>query len=137
MLRWHYYSVRNHGDFLRKGNYFISSFCLGLNASNALSAIFAHFHSLLHPNKNIHPLSWPYNSCEVQKNRNFLNCFNFPHQSFWNGHFLLASADLYLVLSISSLGLCQWIPSRDEGPEWVSPSLFSVGQKKAWNENSL
>ncbi len=45
--------------FLRKGSYFISSFCLGLNASGALSAIFARFNSLLHPNKNIHPRLGP------------------------------------------------------------------------------
>lgn len=54
-----YYSVRSCCVFLRKGSYFISSFCLCLNASGALSAIFARFNSLLHPNKNIHPLSWP------------------------------------------------------------------------------
>lgn len=50
-----YYSVRSCCVFLRKGSYFISSFCPCLNVSDALSAIFAHFNSLLHPNENIHP----------------------------------------------------------------------------------
>lgn len=54
-----YYSVRSCCVFLKKGSYFISSFCLWLNVSAALSAIFARFNSLLHPNKNIHPLSLP------------------------------------------------------------------------------
>ena len=54
-----YYSVRSCCVFLGKGSYFISSFCLWLNVSAALLAIFAHFNSLLHPNKNIRPLSQP------------------------------------------------------------------------------
>lgn len=50
-----YYSVKSRCVFQRKGSYFISSFCLRVNASAALAAIFACFNCPLHPNKNIQP----------------------------------------------------------------------------------
>lgn len=45
-----YYSVKSCCVFPRKGSYFISTFCLCLNVSDALSAIFTCFNSALHPN---------------------------------------------------------------------------------------
>ena len=50
-----YYSVKSCRVFPKKGSYFISTFCLCLNVSDALSAIFTCFNSVLHPNQNIQP----------------------------------------------------------------------------------
>lgn len=50
-----YYSVKSCCVFQRKGSYFISTFCLSVNASAALAAIFACFNCPLHPNENIQP----------------------------------------------------------------------------------
>lgn len=50
-----YYSVKSCCVFQRKGSYFISSFCLRVNASAALAAIFACFNCPLHPKENIQP----------------------------------------------------------------------------------
>lgn len=50
-----YYSVKSCCVFQSKGSYFISSFCLCVNASAALAAIFACFNCPPHPNENIQP----------------------------------------------------------------------------------
>lgn len=49
-----YYSVKSCSVCLRTGSYFISTFCLCLNASDARSAIFTSFNSPLYTNQNIH-----------------------------------------------------------------------------------
>lgn len=54
-----YYSVKSCCVFQSKGSYFISSFCLCVNASGALAAIFACFNGPLHPNQNIQPFFAP------------------------------------------------------------------------------
>lgn len=50
-----YYSVKSCCVFQSKGSYFISSFCLCVNASAVLAAILACFNCPLHPNENIQP----------------------------------------------------------------------------------
>jgi len=127
-----YYSVRSCSVFLRKGSYFISSFCLGLNASGALSAIFARFNSLLHPNKNIHPLSWSNNSRWAQKNSHFLNWFNFPHQIL-DGRFSWPQRILILRFPSGLQDLASGITrerKRERGQDGSVPVCLAQAKRK-------
>lgn len=72
-----YYSVKSCCVFVKKGSYFISTFCLYLNASDALSAIFTPLSILT----KIYNLSLARNACWLQKNRNFLDWCKSPHQT--------------------------------------------------------
>lgn len=128
-----YYSVRSCSVFLRKGSYFISSFCLGLNASGALSAIFARFNSLLHPNKNIHPRLGPITHVGPRKiATSSIGLISLTR--FWTAVSTGLSGSLSCIFHQAYRTLPVESPERErERPGWERPSLLSAGQKEAWN----
>lgn len=92
-----YYSVKSCCVFPGKGSYFISTFCLSLNVSDALSAIFTCFNSALHPNQNIQPFFCPITVGSPRK-IGISSIGVIPHTRFQQ-FFFLASADSCLSIS--------------------------------------
>lgn len=106
-----YYSVKSRCVFQSKGSYFISSFCLCVNASGALAAIFACFNGPLHPNQNIQPFFAPRLSL-APKEREFpqLVWFYSPdlfHFFFPPFNFILLQKHCFYC-SFQKLGLWLW-----------------------------